>query len=90
MEEKEKRSTGGNSEKGKGKKVKAGQPKKAAVNEDKIDLFLEMIKGADVTSDENFAENTTLLELEGTYSFAIRRVCRMCHSHHNCEHQRMS
>lgn len=35
------------------------------INEQKIDLLLDMIKGADVTSDENLAENETLLELEG-------------------------
>ena len=35
------------------------------MNEEKIDLLLDMIKGADVTSDENKAENDTLVELEG-------------------------
>ena len=40
--------------------------KKAAVNTEKIDLLLDMIKGADVTSEDNLAENETLVELEGT------------------------
>lgn len=35
------------------------------VNEGQIDLLLDMIKTADVTSEENQAENATLLELEG-------------------------
>lgn len=39
--------------------------KKPTVNEEQIDLFLDMIKTADVTSEENQAENATLLELEG-------------------------
>ena len=39
--------------------------KKLTVNEEQIDLLLDMIKTADVTSEENQAENTTLLELEG-------------------------
>lgn len=66
MERKEKQGGGSNSEKAKGKKAKGGEPKKAVMNEEKIDLLLEMIKGADVTSDENKAENDTLVELEGT------------------------
>ena len=39
--------------------------KGAEINTDKIGLLLDMIKGADVTSEENLAENETLLELEG-------------------------
>jgi len=39
--------------------------KKAAVNTEKIELLLDMVKGADVTSEENLAENETLVELEG-------------------------
>ncbi|XP_064383097.1 signal transducing adapter molecule 1-like isoform X2 [Halichondria panicea] len=56
---KENQSSGG--QKKKSKKA----DKVAVVNEQKIDLFLDMIKGADVTSEENRAENETLLELEG-------------------------
>ena len=51
---------------------KAGK-KKAAVNEGQIDLFLDMIKTADVTSEENQAENATLLELEGKMSYVCVR-----------------
>lgn len=39
--------------------------KVTVVNEGQIDLLLDMIKTADVTSEENEAENATLLELEG-------------------------
>lgn len=35
------------------------------MNEGQIDLLLDMIKTADVTSEENQAENATLIELEG-------------------------
>lgn len=52
-----------------GAKAKASaekaEKKKLTVNEEQIDLLLDMIKTADVTSEENQAENTTLLELEG-------------------------
>lgn len=40
----------------------------AKINTDKISLLLDMIKEADVTSEENLAENETLLELEGGYT----------------------
>ena len=41
------------------------EAKKVDVNEGQIDLLLDMIKTADVTSEENQAENATLVELEG-------------------------
>lgn len=56
------------------KKGKNGQKSKSSknkgsgsvkVNSDKIGLLLDMIKEADVTSQENLAENETLVELEG-------------------------
>ena len=50
--------------KGKSKSSKS-KSKGAEINTDKIGLLLDMIKGADVTSEENLAENETLLELEG-------------------------
>ena len=37
------------------------------VNEEKLDLLLEMLKEADVTSEENEAESQTLMELEGVW-----------------------
>lgn len=37
----------------------------ARINTDKIALLLDMIKEADVTSQDNLAENETLVELEG-------------------------
>ena len=53
----------------KGKKGAKGSKGKgqgaAKVNTDKIALLLDMIKKADVTSEENLAENETLVELEG-------------------------
>lgn len=50
----------------KGKKGSKGKGQSGAkVNTDKIALLLEMIKEADVTSEENLAENETLVELEG-------------------------
>ena len=42
-----------------------GAEKKVVVNEGQIDLLLDMLKTADVTSEENQAENATLMELEG-------------------------
>ncbi len=54
------------SKKGKtSRKSEKKNKKKVAVNTQKIDLLLDMIKGADVTSEENLAENETLVELEG-------------------------
>lgn len=47
------------------KSANGGAGKKVVVNEGQIDLLLDMIKTADVTSEENQAENATLLELEG-------------------------
>ncbi len=61
--------------KGGGKAKASGgktQKKKLTVNEEQIDLLLDMIKTADVTSEENQAENTTLLELEGKALAHIR------------------
>ena len=50
----------------KGKNQKGKGPKsKGQVNVEKIELLLDMIKKADVTSEENLAENETLVELEG-------------------------
>ena len=46
---------------------------KVAINVEKIDLLLDMIKGADVTSEDNLAENETILELEGEYG-----SCQSC------------
>ena len=68
---KENQSSGG--QKKKSKKA----DKVAVVNEQKIDLFLDMIKGADVTSEENRAENETLLELEGgvPMSYSVYTCC---------------
>ena len=51
--------------KSKSKGMKASRSKGAVINTDKIGVLLDMIKGADVTSEENMAENDTLLELEG-------------------------
>ena len=51
--------------KSKGTKNKGKGSDKVVINTEKIDLLLDMIKGADVTSEENLAENETLLELEG-------------------------
>ncbi len=69
---KESQSSGGQ----KSKKTKKAD-KVAVVNEQKIDLFLDMIKGADVTSEENRAENETLLELEGgvPMSYSVYTCC---------------
>ena len=60
----EKKETKGGVGKAKASRGKA-EKKKLTVNEEQIDLLLDMIKTADVTSEENQAENTTLLELEG-------------------------
>ena len=49
------------------KHAAAAEIAKVGVNEEKLDLLLEMMKGADVTSEENEAENQTLLELEGMW-----------------------
>ena len=46
-----------------GKKSKA-EVRKVEINEQKIDLLLDMMRGADVT-DGNQAESETLLEMEG-------------------------
>ena len=55
----------------KGKKGSKGSKAKgqggAKVNIDKIGLLLDMIKEADVTSEENLAENETLVQLEGEH-----------------------
>lgn len=52
-----------------GHKSKVGKSKsQGSVNTDKIGLLLDMIKGADVTSEENLAENETLVELEGEFT----------------------
>ena len=54
------------SKKGRGSKGSKGKGQNGAkVNMDKIALLLDMIKEADVTSEENLAENETLVELEG-------------------------
>ena len=53
------------SKKGGKKHAAAAEIAKVGVNEEKVDLLLDMMKGADVTSEENEAENQTLLELEG-------------------------
>ncbi len=74
---KESQSSGG--QKSQGKKTKKAD-KVAVVNEQKIDLFLDMIKGADVTSEDNKAENETLLELEGTL---LSHDTVLCHTMHN-------
>ena len=55
------------SKKGGKKHAAAAEIAKVGVNEEKVDLLLEMMKGADVTSEENEAENQTLLELEGMW-----------------------
>ena len=59
-------------------KTKVGGAKKVGnkvlVNEGQIDLFLDMIKTADVTSEENQAENATLLELEGKCAKCFRKT----------------
>ena len=60
--EKKEAKVGGGKAKASGGKA---EKKKLTVNEEQIDLLLDMIKTADVTSEENQAENTTLLELEG-------------------------
>ena len=60
--EKKKEVKGGGKAKASGGKA---EKKKLTVNEEQIDLLLDMIKTADVTSEENQAENSTLLELEG-------------------------
>ena len=62
----------GKSNKSKGSKAKSQNG--AKVNVDKISLLLDMIKGADVTSEENLAENETLVELEGELKGLRRRV----------------
>ncbi len=51
--------------KSKSKGSKGSKGKGVEINTDKIGLLLDMIKGADVTSEDNMAENETLLELEG-------------------------
>ena len=66
MASKKKTSGGG---KGKGSKAKATQ--KVEVNEQQLDLLLEMIKTADVTSSDNLSENETLLELEGKQALML-------------------
>ncbi len=66
---KKSKSSGGQRIRGGGKAKGKGGGKKSAINTEKIDVLLDMIKGADVTSEENVAENETLLELEGKSSF---------------------
>jgi len=58
-EKKEKKSK---QQRGGGKKTEP--VKKMEVNEEKLDLLLDMLKEADVTTEENQAETQTLLELE--------------------------
>ncbi len=61
----------GSGQKSQGKRAKKAADKVVVINEEKIDLLLDMIKGADVTSEENKAENDTLLELEGAESVLL-------------------
>ena len=61
-----KKEKGGHTSEGRWGVVKGkGGVKTPAVNIEKIELLLDMIKGADVTSEDNLAENETILELEG-------------------------
>ena len=48
--------------------------KKLEVNEEKLDLLLDMLKEADVTTEENQAETQTLLELEGVWGGREREL----------------
>lgn len=61
VKSKKKGKTGHNKAKGSKSKGSGG----VKVNSDKISLLLDMIKEADVTSQDNLAENETLVELEG-------------------------
>lgn len=60
-----KKGKGGSTTEGKKSASKGKGNRKAMVNPEKIELLLDMIKGADVTSEDNLAENETILELEG-------------------------
>ena len=72
-EKKEKKSKKG----GKKQAAAEAQIAKVGVNEEKLDLLLEMLKEADVTSEENEAESQTLMELEGVWveSVWVEGVC---------------
>ena len=69
-----------------GKKSKA-EVRKVEINEQKIDLLLDMMRGADVT-DENQAESETLLEMEGetpaSLPHSLHRMGRVEWSHFVC------
>ena len=56
------------------KKAKTDEVKKGAVNEEKVDLLLEMLKQADAT-DVNQAESETLLDLEGSLIWNTTLPC---------------